>query len=102
MPDIAKWILVGIAVAFIAFDKAKAFFTNKKNGKLLKEDLKTALRELIKDGELPEVKHNPHPPGEALMCRQNRDLIMKHGEAIENIEKRLDRIEGKLNGTYRK
>ena len=98
MPDIAKWILVGIAVAFIAFDKAKAFFTNKKNGKALKEDLKAALRELIKAGELPEVKYNPHPPGESDICRQNRDLIMKHGDAIENFEKRLDRFEKKLNG----
>ena len=98
MPDIAKWILVGIAVAFIAFDKAKAFFTNKKNGKALKEELKSVLKEMIKDGELPEVKYNPHPPGETQICRENRDKIIENGQAIKNFEKRLDRFERKLNG----
>ena len=98
MPDEAYWIITGIIVAFIAFDKAKAFFTNKKNGKRLKDDLKTVLKELIKEDELPEIKYNPHPPGESDICRENRDQIVENGTDIKNIEKRLERLEGKING----
>ena len=91
-------IILGIVVAFMALDKAWKFLNSKKNGRVLKDDLKAALKEMIKDGELPDVKYNPHPPGETTICRENRDKIIENGEAIKNIEKRLDRFEKKING----
>ena len=70
--DIAQWILIGIAVAFVAFDKAKAWFGNGKNGKA--------------------YKYNHHPPGEAPRCQENRDLLMKLQTKVEGIEKDIDEI----------
>ena len=57
-------------------------------------------------------KYNPHPPGEASQCKTNKRKLDEidskldlHGERLAAIEthdkdmdKRLDRIEGKLNG----
>lgn len=52
-----------------------------------------------------QYRYNAHPPGEALTCQKHGELLQKHGEALarleqcsEGLEKRLDRIEGKLNG----
>lgn len=46
-------------------------------------------------------KFNPHPPGEARRCQENRDIIIQLKTDFENFEKRLDRLEGKLNGMDR-
>jgi len=43
-------------------------------------------------------KYNPHPPGEAKTCGKHGERLARLEEGIENVEKRLDRIEGKLNG----
>jgi len=57
-------------------------------------------------------KYNPHPPGEANQCKANKkklddidgklDIRGERLAAIEtrvkDMDKRLDRIEGKLNG----
>ena len=57
-------------------------------------------------------KYNPHPPGEASQCKTNKKKLDEidgkldqRGERLAAIEtrvkdmdKRLDRIEGKLNG----
>lgn len=53
-----------------------------------------------------QYRYNPHPPGEAVTCQKHTEMIQRHGEALarleecsEGIEKRLDRMEVKLNGT---
>lgn len=52
-----------------------------------------------------QYRYNPHLPGEAPTCQRHGELLIKHGEALARIgecagglEKRLDRIEGKING----
>ena len=76
--DIGQWILIGIVVAFVAFDKAKGWFGNGKNDK--------------KNGTTIRYKYNPHPPGEAPRCQENRDLLMKLQTKVEGIEKDIDEI----------
>ena len=76
--DIAQWILIGIAVAFVAFDKAKGWFNNGKKNNTTK------------------IKYNPHPPGEAPRCQENRDLLMKLQTKVEGIEKDIDEIKTKI------
>ena len=73
--DIGQWILIGIGVAFIAFDKARKWFGNGK-----------------KNGSTVTYKYNPHPPGEAPRCQENRDLLMKLQTKVEGIEKDIDEI----------
>lgn len=77
---IANWIITGILVAFVAFDKAKAWFS--KSG-----------------GSTKKLGNNPHP------CQKHADELKKHGEqlarleeASQDAERRLERIENKLNG----
>ena len=75
--------------------KAYLEYRAKKNGE-------NNADKLVRDAIKKQMGFNPHPPGESMTCRDNRDRIIKNGNAIENLEKRLDRIEGKLNGTYGK
>lgn len=81
---ILQWVILGIVVAFMAFDKAGKWFAGK-NGKGAKTQ--TA------------YKFNPHPPGASPTCQQHGERLAKVEEAVENIEKKIDRIENKLNGT---
>lgn len=57
-------------------------------------------------------QYNPHPPGEAQACKDHKEALRKMGEKLEEQgnaiarveenqqaqEKRLDWIQGKLNG----
>jgi len=71
---IANWIITGILVAFVAFDKARAWF-NKSGGNTKK------------------LGNNPHP------CQRNSERLARLEEAIKDIERRLGRIEDKyING----
>ena len=59
-----------------------------------------------------QYRYNPHAPGEAQACKEHKAALTKLGEKLEEQgkavvrveeaqeaqEKRLDRIEGKLNG----
>lgn len=80
---VLQWIILGVVVAFIAFDKAGKWFATK-NGKGVKTQ--TA------------YKYNPHPPGASPTCIKHGERLATLEEAVENMEKQLVRIENKLNG----
>lgn len=44
------------------------------------------------------VIYNPHPPGESKTCIEHTKQLAKVEEAVEGVERRLNRIENKLNG----
>jgi hypothetical protein len=81
--DIGQWILIGIGVAFIAFDKARKWFgsSNGKNGK---------------KGNTTQFKYNPHPPGESQICRENRDNIVQLKTKVEGLEEDIREIKTKI------
>ena len=42
-------------------------------------------------------RYNPHPPGEAKMCRENRDIIISTRTKVENMEGDIKEIFKKLD-----
>jgi len=42
-------------------------------------------------------KFNPHPPGEAEMCKENRDIIIETRTKVKNIEGDIREIFKKLD-----
>ena len=80
MPEqIGQWIVIGIVVAFVAFDKAKKWFDTK-------------------NGKNAVFKYNPHPPGDADTCKRHGEDIASIKTDITNIKEDLKRIERKING----
>ena len=67
---------MGIAVAFVAFDKAAKFYNNyawKRNGRNRRKP------------------NNPHPgPGNAQVCKDNRELLVELRTKMESVEKHLN------------
>ena len=80
MNEVAQWILVGIAVAFVAIDKAMKFYNNfawKRNGRNRR-------------------KHNPgieHTPGAATACQKHGTALARIGNELKNINRRLLKLE---------
>ncbi len=44
-----------------------------------------------------KFKYNPHPPGEAKMCKDNRDIIIETRTKVENMEGDIKEIFKKLD-----
>ncbi len=44
------------------------------------------------------IKYNPHPPGQASRCVEHGEDIARIEARLDGMDKRLDRIEGKING----
>jgi len=72
--QIGQWILIGILVAFQAFDKAKRWFASKDEGKSL------------------GLTNNPHP------CAEHGERLATLEEAVREIKRDLEYIRNKLNG----
>ena len=81
---IGQWILIGIVVAFIAFEKAKTLYQSK-NGKDKKNGTGTG-----------RYKYNPHPPGSAPECIEHGKVLVKVQTDIENIKEDIKEIKGKI------
>lgn len=74
MNEASQLILVGIAVAFVAIERAIKIYNHvawKRNGRNRRKP------------------NNPHPaPGDAQVCKDNRDMLVElrtKMEAVENI-----------------
>ena len=76
MNEIGQWILVGIAVAFVAIERAMKIYSGiawKRNGKNRRKP------------------NNPHPgPGNAQVCKDNRELLVELRTKMESVEKHLN------------
>jgi len=117
--QIGQWIVIGIAVAFIAFDKAKTWFTAKKERSQWENDDDAAK---ARRASSVGLAYNPRGPGNAQSCRDAREAILENEKAVrENSRainengriiarmeanqgdmcRRLGRIEDKMNGVLR-
>ena len=43
-------------------------------------------------------KYNPHPPGEAVACKEHKAAMLRIEDKIDKQGERIGFIEGKLNG----
>lgn len=77
MNEIGQWILVGIAVAFVAIEKSMKIYSNiawKRNGRNRRKP------------------NNPHPaPGDAQACKDNRELLVELRTKMEVVENTLNK-----------
>lgn len=82
MSEIAKWILVGIAVAFVALERAVKLYQTvawKKNGK---------------DRRKPNNPGVKYTPGAAEACQEHGKALSGINNELINIRRRLTRLEG--------
>ena len=115
----AQLILIGVVIAFIAFKEAKTWFADKRTRKQWASDDDAAK---AKRAESVGLAYNPFGPGNAQPCRDAREAIMDNEKAIRennkaindngrvisrieanqvDMRRRLDRIDGKLNGALK-
>ena len=85
--QISQWIIIGIVVAFVAFDKAKIWFVGKKSNTEKRQRAQKA-----------GFVFNPHPPGDSPMCRENRDKIISLETKVDNLTEDVRDIRRKMNG----
>lgn len=75
--EVGQWILVGIAVAFVAIERAMKIYNNiawKRNGKNRRKP------------------NNPHAaPGDAQVCKDNRELLVELRTKMEAVENTLNK-----------
>ncbi len=76
MNEAGQLILVGIAVAFVAIERAIKIYNNvawKRNGRNRRKP------------------NDPHAaPGDAQVCKDNRELLVELRTKMEAVEKHLD------------
>ncbi len=82
MSEIGQWILIGIAVAFVAIERAMKIYANmswKKNG-----------TERRKNTNNPGVEYTP---GAATACQENGKALSGIKNELVNIRRRLTKLE---------
>lgn len=82
MSEVAQWIMIGIATAFVAIERALKIYSNmtwKKNG-----------TERRKNTNNPGIEHTP---GAALICQENGKALSGIKNELVNIRRRLAKLE---------
>ena len=82
MNDVTQWILVGIAVAFVAIERALKVYHNiswKRNG-----------TERRKNANNPGVEYTP---GAATPCRKHGETLVLIKNELAHINRRLTKLE---------
>ena len=82
MSEIGQWILIGIAVAFVAIERAMKVYHNiawKRNG-----------TERRKNTNNPGVEYTP---GAATICQENGRTLSEIKNELINIRRRLRKLE---------
>jgi len=78
--EIIRWILIGIAVAFVALDRARRmFYSNSKRNR-----------------RFNDPSNNPKP-GFSTTCKKHGEAISGIKTNIENIKENIGKIERRLN-----
>ncbi len=75
--EVGQWILVGIAVAFVAIERAMKIY-----GAI-------AWKRNARNRRKP---NNPHPaPGDAQVCKDNRDMLVELRTKMKAVENTLNK-----------
>lgn len=83
MSEVMQWILVGVAVTFVAIERAVRLYQNiawKRNGKDRRKN----------------TTHNPgvqYTPGAAEACQKHGRALSEISNELKNIDRRLKRLE---------
>ena len=81
MNEISQWILVGIAVAFVAIERAVKIYNNvswKRNGRNRRKNSNPGTE---------------YTPGAAQTCQKHGKTLAEINNELKNINRRLTRLE---------